>query len=268
MDCTQSVECARDGLKMFRDHVSDKPVVAVIYTHTHIDHHGGVKGVVDPADVASGKVPIIAPGTVASFDKYALGENIIGGNAMSRRAGYAFGTLLPFGPHGEVTTGIGCGGNHNETISYLSPTDPITDGSQTRVLAGLTFEFLYAPRHRGAGRDAPVRPRAQRPQLRGERQPFDAQHPDPARSAVDEFDLDRGVDRLGGGVVQRGADPAHGLDHAQPLAGGVEGGSGVFEPRSLWKTTPRVVRPSPARAVTAMPSAAWVSPASCVSAMA
>ena len=56
---------------------------AVIYTHTHVDHYGGVKGVVDPADVASGKVPIIAPGTIASFDKFAIGENVVAGNAMS-----------------------------------------------------------------------------------------------------------------------------------------------------------------------------------------
>ena len=63
IDCTSSVEAARQGMAMFREHVSDKPVAAVIYTHTHIDHYGGVKGIVDVTDVASGKVPIIAPGT-------------------------------------------------------------------------------------------------------------------------------------------------------------------------------------------------------------
>lgn len=145
IDCMAGVETARQGLAMFREHVADKPVAAVIYTHTHIDHYGGIKGVVDPADVAAGKVPIIAPGTIASFDKYALGENVIAGNAMGRRAGYAFGTLLPYSERGMVTTGIGLGGNHNETVSYLSPTDPITETGQTRTLAGLTFEFLYAP---------------------------------------------------------------------------------------------------------------------------
>ena len=89
IDCMSGVESAQQGMALFREHVSDKPVVAVIYTHTHIDHYGGVKGVVDPADVASGKVPIIAPGTIASFDKYAIGENVVAGNAMSRRAFYA-----------------------------------------------------------------------------------------------------------------------------------------------------------------------------------
>ena len=145
IDTTQYVEGARQGLELFRRHVSDKPVVAVIYTHTHIDHYGGIKGVVDPADVASGKVPIVAPGTIESFDKYAIGENVIGGNAMSRRAGYAFCALLPKGPKGMVSNGIGLGGTRNDTISYLSPTDAITQTGQVRQLAGLTFEFLYAP---------------------------------------------------------------------------------------------------------------------------
>lgn len=145
IDTTQYVEGARQGLELFRRHVSDKPVVAVIYTHTHIDHYGGIKGVVDPADVASGKVPIVAPGTIESFDKYAIGENVIGGNAMSRRAGYAFCALLPKGPKGMISNGIGLGGTRNDTISYLSPTDAITQTGQVRQLAGLTFEFLYAP---------------------------------------------------------------------------------------------------------------------------
>ena len=145
IDCTTGIEPASAGLALYREHVADKPVVAVIYTHTHIDHYGGVKGVVDEADVASGKVPIIAPGTIASFDKYAIGENVIAGNAMSRRASYAFGNLLDSGPRAMITNGIASIGGHNITVSYLSPTDPITETGQTRTIAGLTFEFLYAP---------------------------------------------------------------------------------------------------------------------------
>ncbi len=145
IDCTASVEAARQGMGMVREHVSDKPVAAVIYTHTHIDHYGGVKGVVDPKDVASGRVPIIAPGTVASFDKYALGENVIAGNAMSRRAGYAFGSHLDLDPTGHVTCGIGIASVPGVTVSYISPTDSITRTGAKRDLAGLEFEFLYAP---------------------------------------------------------------------------------------------------------------------------
>ena len=145
IDCTSGVESARQGMTMFREHVSDKPVVAVIYTHTHIDHYGGVKGVVDIADVAAGGVPIIAPGTIASFDKFAIGENVVAGNAMSRRAGYAFGSLLELNPRGTVSCGIGIGTTHAPTVSYISPTDPITVTGTKRDIAGLTFEFLYAP---------------------------------------------------------------------------------------------------------------------------
>ncbi len=145
IDCATSVEAAAQGLALFREHVTDKPVAAVIYTHTHVDHYGGVKGVVDAADVASGKVPIIAPGTIASFDKFAIGENVIAGNAMSRRAMYAFGNLLDREPKQFVTLGAGIGNGKGMTISYLSPTDPITETGQTRTIAGLTFEFLYAP---------------------------------------------------------------------------------------------------------------------------
>lgn len=145
IDCTASVESATVSMSMIREHVTDKPVVAVIYTHTHVDHYGGVRGVVDPADVASGRVPIVAPGTIASFDRHAIGENVIGGNAMSRRAGYAFGSLLPLDPRGSVGCGIGIMATGGSTISYLSPTDPITETGTRRELAGLEFEFLYAP---------------------------------------------------------------------------------------------------------------------------
>ena len=145
VDCMSSVEAATQSMAMIRAHVSDKPVAAVIYTHTHIDHYGGVKGVVSAEDVASGKVPIIAPGTIASFDKHAIGENVIAGNAMSRRASYAFNSLLDESATGCVTCGIGIGTVPGVTISYISPTDPITETGAKRDLGGLEFEFLYAP---------------------------------------------------------------------------------------------------------------------------
>ena len=145
IDCMAGVESAQQGMELFRRHVSDKPVVAVIYTHTHIDHYGGVKGVVDAEDVRSGKVPIIAPGTIASFDKLAIGENVVAGNAMSRRAQYAFGGLLEPGPLGFVSCGIGVASTANPTVSYLSPTDSVTKTGERRTLAGIEFEFLYAP---------------------------------------------------------------------------------------------------------------------------
>ncbi|WP_346764782.1 alkyl sulfatase dimerization domain-containing protein [Rhodococcus sp. HNM0569] len=143
VDCMSGVEAARQSMEMIRTHVSDKPVAAVIYTHTHVDHYGGVKGVVDADDVASGKVPIIAPGH--QFDKYALGENVIAGNAMARRSFYAFGPLLDHGPRGAITCGIGIAVGNGPSVSYISPTDLITETGARREIAGLEFEFLYAP---------------------------------------------------------------------------------------------------------------------------
>ena len=147
IDTGTSVDLAKAGMELFRREMgNDKPVVAVIYTHTHFDHYAGVKGVVDEADVASGKVPIIAPGTIASFDKFAIGENVITGNAMSRRMGYTFGLLLPHCDCGLVTVGLGAGDDGmNIKISYISPTDPITQTGEIRTLGGWDFEFLYAP---------------------------------------------------------------------------------------------------------------------------
>jgi alkyl sulfatase BDS1-like metallo-beta-lactamase superfamily hydrolase len=146
IDTSTSVELARAGLQLFRRELgNDKPVVAVIYTHTHFDHYAGVKGVVDEVDVRSGEIPIIAPGTIESFDKHAIGENVIIGGAMSRRMAYTFGMLLPHCDCGRVTVGLSAGNERSSQISYISPTDGITTTGDVRRLGGWTFEFLYAP---------------------------------------------------------------------------------------------------------------------------
>ena len=147
VDCGTSVDLAAAGMELFRKETGNtKPVVAVIYTHTHFDHYGGVKGVVDEQDVRDGRVPIIAPGTLASFNKHAIGESVITGNAMSRRMGYTFGMLLPHGDCGLVTIGLSAGDDTADpAFSYIPPTDPITRTGEKRTLGGWTFEFLYAP---------------------------------------------------------------------------------------------------------------------------
>src|SRR5271157_2128866 len=86
-----SAECARAALDLYYQHRPKKPVVAVIYSHSHVDHYGGVKGVVSEDDVKAGKVKIIAP---EGFLKAALDENVMAGTAMSRRAGYMYGVFL------------------------------------------------------------------------------------------------------------------------------------------------------------------------------
>lgn len=147
VDCGLNVDHAKAGMELFRRETGNtKPVVAVIYTHTDFDHYGGVRGIVDEADVRAGKIPIIAPGTLASFTRHAIGENVITGNAMSRRMAYTFGLLLPHSGSGAVSGGIGPDNDAmNAAFSYIPPTDPITRTGERRRLGGWTFEFLYAP---------------------------------------------------------------------------------------------------------------------------
>ena len=92
LDPLISKETARAALDFINEKQGARPVVAVIYSHSHVDHYGGVRGVVDEADVKSGKVPVLAP---EEFTEHAISENVIAGNAMSRRAMYMYGAVLP-----------------------------------------------------------------------------------------------------------------------------------------------------------------------------
>ena len=100
-----TAEVVRAAWNLFQEHVGDGlPVSAVIYSHTHGDHWGGVRGLVDEADVRSGKIPIIAP---VDFIDFTVSENVYAGNAMNRRLFYQYGLLLPASPHGYVGQGLG-----------------------------------------------------------------------------------------------------------------------------------------------------------------
>ncbi len=136
-----SAEPARAGMDLVYQHVGRKPVVAVIYTHSHVDHWGGVKGVIDEADVKAGKIKVIAP---ENFVEYAISENVIAGNVMSRRASYMYGNLLPKDTKGQVGAGLGqttsVGSN-----SLIIPTDSITHTGQTMTIDGLDIEFQLTP---------------------------------------------------------------------------------------------------------------------------
>jgi alkyl sulfatase BDS1-like metallo-beta-lactamase superfamily hydrolase len=136
-----SVETAKVALDLYYQNRPKKPVVAVIYTHSHVDHYGGVRGVVDEADVKAGKVAIYAP---AGFLEAAVAENVMAGNAMSRRASYMYGNLLPPSPTGQVGAGLGTTTSAG-TVTLIPPTDIIMKTGDTRVIDGLHYEFLYAP---------------------------------------------------------------------------------------------------------------------------
>jgi alkyl sulfatase BDS1-like metallo-beta-lactamase superfamily hydrolase len=123
-------------------------VVAVIYTHSHIDHWGGVKGIVGEADVRAGRVQVIAP---AGFIEYAVSENVIAGNAMVRRSLFQFGPVLPKGEKSQVDGGLGKTTSAGGTVSLIPPTDVITKNMDKRVVDGVEIIFQLA-----SGAEAPA----------------------------------------------------------------------------------------------------------------
>lgn len=130
---------AKAGLELYYQNRPKKPVVAVLYTHNHADHFGGVKGVVDEADVRSGKVKVYAP---YGFMQHAVSENVIAGNAMTRRATYQFGAQVPPGERGHVDTGLGKA-LASGPITLIAPTDTVPDDA-TLTIDGIDIEFLMA----------------------------------------------------------------------------------------------------------------------------
>ncbi|MGA7579579.1 MAG: alkyl/aryl-sulfatase [Desulfobaccales bacterium] len=136
-----SMECAKAAIDLYYQHRPKKPVMAVIYTHSHVDHYGGVKGVVSEDDVEAGKIKVIAP---EGFLKAALDENVMAGTAMARRAGYMYGVFLPPGPQGKVTVGLGLTMSTG-TVTLIPPTEVVTNSGQEIILDGLKFVFQLAP---------------------------------------------------------------------------------------------------------------------------
>ena len=141
IDPLLTAETARAALALYHQHRPKKPVSTVIYTHSHTDHFGGVKGVIDEADVATGKVQVIAP---SGFMENAVAENILAGNAMSRRLQYQFGSLMPIGVHGQVDVGLGKAIPRG-TITLIAPTSTINETTEKRTIDGVQFLFQLVP---------------------------------------------------------------------------------------------------------------------------
>ena len=141
VDTLTSIEGARAALDLYYQHRGVRPVTAVMFTHTHTDHWGGARGVVDEDAVTSGRVPLIAPNL---FIEHAVSENIIAGPAMLRRAQYQFGPLLAKGPKGHVDCGLGKSMAAG-SVALLRPTDLIMATGDTRTIDGVNFEFQMAP---------------------------------------------------------------------------------------------------------------------------
>ena len=143
VDPLGSVGAAKASLDLYFAHRPRRPVVAVIYTHSHSDHYGGVRGVVEDADVTAGRTAIIGP---AGFMDAVIAESVVAGNAMSRRAAYQFGASLPRGERGSVDAGLGkVDGIGGPGRSVLAPTMSITQTLETRTIDGVPIVFQLTP---------------------------------------------------------------------------------------------------------------------------
>lgn len=150
-------ETARAALKLINEKLGERPVVGVVFSHSHGDHFGGVRGVVDEADVKSGKVPLIAP---AGFMKHAVAEAVYAGNAMTRRMFYQYGVLLPRSPFGHVDQSIGkntAAGN----LGLIEPNRYVSNDFETIEVDGVTMEFQNTP-----GTEAPAEMNTYFPQFK------------------------------------------------------------------------------------------------------
>jgi alkyl sulfatase BDS1-like metallo-beta-lactamase superfamily hydrolase len=157
VDPLTTVEVARAALELVHEHLPEKPVLAVIYSHSHVDHYGGVGGVTSAADAASGKVKVIAP---EGFLEHAVSENIIAGPAMLRRARFQFGQTLPPGAEGEMTSGLGPRPSAG-SLSLIAPTDLVTRTGQEITVGDVTMVFQLTP-----GTEAPAEMNFHLPQFR------------------------------------------------------------------------------------------------------
>jgi alkyl sulfatase BDS1-like metallo-beta-lactamase superfamily hydrolase len=138
-----SVETAAAALALYREHRGNRPVTGVLYTHSHVDHFGGVRGVIDDGD----DVPVIAP---AGFLDHAVSENVYAGPAMTRRAAYMYGNLLEPGPTGQLGTGLGLATSLGR-VSLVAPTVDVTETGQELTVDGIRMEFQLTP-----GTEAPA----------------------------------------------------------------------------------------------------------------
>ncbi len=141
IDPLTTTETARAAFELVTEHLGSRPVTAVIYTHSHVDHFGGILGMVEQERIDAGEVPIVAP---EGFLREAVAENLLAGPAMGRRAMYQFGMLLPWDEQGHVDQGLGKGVPTGSS-ALVPPTIEITETGQELVLDGIRVEFQLTP---------------------------------------------------------------------------------------------------------------------------
>ncbi|MBR2041291.1 MAG: MBL fold metallo-hydrolase [Oscillospiraceae bacterium] len=157
-DPLMTVECSTAAMQLISENLGERPVKAVIISHPHVDHYGGIEGVMskeEAADaslsieeqLASGKIPVIVP---EGFAEHAVAENIYAGKAMSRRANYQYGVVLDQSETGKMALGIGMGQSVG-TGSFVAPTYEIKETGEKIVIDGIEMEFQLTP-----GTEAPA----------------------------------------------------------------------------------------------------------------
>jgi alkyl sulfatase BDS1-like metallo-beta-lactamase superfamily hydrolase len=136
-----STETARAALDLYSGHRGKRPVTAVIYSHSHVDHYGGVRGVIDEREVRAGNVMVVAPDR---FLEEVTSENVLAGAAMLRRAQFQFGSTLFKGPRGQVDAGLGKTTSRG-TVTLIPPTVVIKQPIETLVIDGVEILFQLTP---------------------------------------------------------------------------------------------------------------------------
>lgn len=142
IDPLTSTETAAAAFALYSAHRGERPVVAMIHTHCHIDHFGGVKGIISQDDVDAGRIPVIAP---EGFMTHAIAENVFAGTAMARRAGYMYGAALPRGPEGQIGAGLGQTTPIGGEATLIAPTVDITTTGQELTIDGVRIVFQVTP---------------------------------------------------------------------------------------------------------------------------
>jgi alkyl sulfatase BDS1-like metallo-beta-lactamase superfamily hydrolase len=147
IDPLVSAETAAAALALYREHRGDRPLTGLIYTHSHVDHFGGAKGVLSEEEIEARRIPILAP---AGFLHHAVSENVFAGTAMARRAGYMYGALLERGPGGQIGSGLGQTTSLG-TITLIPPNLDIVETGQEELIDGVRMSFQLTP-----GTEAPA----------------------------------------------------------------------------------------------------------------
>lgn len=152
MDCGSSKHTAGEALKLFRSEIGDERIVAVVVSHAHVDHYGGIEGLIAPEDaadrslpldeqIASGKTAIIVP---KGFVDSVMKENVFVGTAMKRRAFFQYGSMLPYGEQGRLSVGIGLTAVQNG-VGYIAPTFEVAEPIYETTIDGVRAIFQQTP---------------------------------------------------------------------------------------------------------------------------